>query len=169
LADITYQSLTQAWIAAESGRRAAGGVHQQTLQRLLREYATHVSEQGLITPRAPGPGRRDLDPGPRDRLVARIWAESPDARAALAATADDPMIQLCTDEQLSFLTVGVDSAALRFAPQQLRRVLEQDGTHNDLLGDSALVWSAGRELVGTLRLIPIRLDSVLTRHPGGQA
>lgn len=168
LADIALQALAQSWIAAESGRRAAAGVHYRTLERLMGEYATHVGEQGLITPRTTEDGRRELNPEPRNRLVARIWSESPDARAALAAGAEDPMIQLCTDEQLGFLSSTTAPASLRFAPRQLRRVLEHDGTESGLLADSGVVWSAGRELIGTMRLIPVRIDSVLEKHPGGQ-
>ncbi|WP_214406133.1 hypothetical protein [Pseudonocardia lacus] len=164
LADIAFRSLAQVWIAAGSGRRPPGGIHEQALDRLLVDYARHVRDEGLITPR----GGTSLDSGPRDRLVLRIWSESPTAQAALAAGADDVMIQLCTDEQLDFLSSGTAPVTVRFAPQQVRRVLELQGGRSALLADSGLVWSAGHELIGAVRLLPMRLDAVEWAHTGGQ-
>jgi hypothetical protein len=163
LAGIALQSLDQAWIAAESGRRTPGGASHQTLERLLGEYARHVRSQGLITPRADAV----LESGARDRLAMRVWSASPLAQAALATSAEDVMTQLCTDDQLDYLSTTTDPVLVRFAPQQVRRVLEMRGSQESLLADSGIVWSAGRELIGAIRLLPVRLDAVQTVHPGG--
>jgi hypothetical protein len=173
LSAIALESLDEAWVAIESRRRAAAGVHLQSLDRLLAEYAAQVRDQGLMTPRAgfedgPGRGPKPIGVVARDQLGRRLWTETPAAQRVLSGTASGTMTQLCDDDQLSFLSTSSPPASLRFAPQQVRRVLELEATHPALLADSGIVWSKGRELIGALRLMPVRLDAVRMVHRGGE-
>jgi hypothetical protein len=162
LVEVCRGALELAWPAAETGRRTAPGVYAQRLDRLLGEYGGHVRRHGLL---AAPPLNRDL--APRDALVARIWSETPAALAALRTGVDGDMTQLCRGGQLGYLSTVSEPGLIRFAPQQLRRVLDGDGAHRGLTRDPGIVWSGGGELVGALRLVPLRPESVRQVLGGG--
>jgi hypothetical protein len=161
LVDLCRAALAPAWSAAQSGRRTDAGVYAQRLEVLIGEYANHVARDGLLT--APPHNR---DPKPRDQLASRVWTDSPDAQAVLRTTAGEEMTQLCRGNQVRFLSTVADPGLVRFAPAQVLQVLDADGRHRGLAADPGIVWSAGGELVGALRLLPLRLESV-SRSTGG--
>ena len=92
--------------------------------------------------------------------MTRLWAESATAYPALTADVEGEMPQACRAAQLGYVRTSQVPARVPFAPVQVRRVLEQVPTHPELLADSRIVWCAGKELIGTLRLLPLRLESV---------
>lgn len=154
LLDVCRDALQPAWLAAGSPRE---GMYAQRLDRLLMEYGTDVQREGLLTA-----SRFSSDNGPRDALMSRVWTESPVALAALRTTAGGDMTQLCRGGQLGYLSTAADPGLVRFAPRRLREVLDREGVHKGLLADPGVVWSDGGELVGALRLLPLRPESV--RH-----
>jgi hypothetical protein len=154
LADLCRTALAPAWPAAESSLRTPPGGYSQRLECLLDEYRTHLEAAGLLsTPSF------NHAPAPRDALMARMWAESPAALEALRTRIDGEMTQLCRSGQLGYLSTAAEPALVRFAPAQLRQVLEHDVAHHRLAMDPGVEWSAG-ELVGALRLLPLRPESV---------
>lgn len=155
LVDLCRSALESAWQAAEGARRTPAGVYAQRLDRLLDEYSAHVRHHGLMTP-----PRFSRDLAPRDALMARVWSESPEALAALGTGVDGDMTQLCRSGQLGYLRTVAEPGLVRFAPVQLRRVLEQDSAHHRLTADPGVAWSDGGEFVGALRLLPLRPESV---------
>ncbi|MFC7612881.1 hypothetical protein ACFQV2_03705 [Actinokineospora soli] len=70
------------------------------------------------------------------------------------------MTQLCRGAQLAFLNTVAEPALIRFAPARLRRVFERDGVHTGLAGDPGVVWGENGDVVGALRLMPLRPESV---------
>ncbi|HEV2781152.1 MAG TPA: hypothetical protein VGX25_17340 [Actinophytocola sp.] len=162
LVDVCREALAPVWPAIEVAGRTTPGAVTQRLDRLLGEYGAHVRRHGLMA--AP---RLTRDLRPRDSLVARVWSESPAALAALRTGVDGDMTQLCRSGQLRYLSTVAEPSLVRFGPAQLRRVLEQDGAHQPLAADPGIVWSAGGELVGALRLVPLRPESI--RHVLGGA
>jgi hypothetical protein len=132
-------------------------MYAQRLDRLLTEYGADIRREGLLTA-----SRFSSDRGPRDALMSRVWTESPAALAALRTTAGGDMTQLCRGGQLRYLSTAADPGLVRFAPRRLREVLDREGVHKGLLADPGVVWSDGGELVGALRLLPLRPESV--RH-----
>lgn len=157
LLDVCRDALSPAWHAAGKAMHAKEGVYAQRLARLLAEYGAEVHRDGLLTP-----NRFSNDPAPRDALMARVWTESPAALAALRTTAGGDMTQLCRGGQLGYLSKAADPGLIRFAPRRLREVLDREGVHKGLTTDPGVVWSEGGELVGVLRLLPLRPESV--RH-----
>jgi hypothetical protein len=154
LVDLCREALNPVWPAVEVARPGTPGVFAQRLDRLLGGYGAHVRRDGLM---AAPEHTRDL--GPRDALVSRVWSESPAALAVLRTGVDGDMTQLCRSGQLRYLSTVAEPGLVRFGPAQLRRVLEQDGAHQPLAADPGIVWSAGGELVGALRLLPLRAES----------
>jgi hypothetical protein len=154
LLDVCRDALHPAWLATGSPR---DGMYAQRLDRLLTEYGADIRREGLLTA-----SRFSSDRGPRDALMSRVWTESPAALAALRTTAGGDMTQLCRGGQLRYLSTAADPGLVRFAPRRLREVLDREGVHKGLLADPGVVWSDGGELVGALRLLPLRPESV--RH-----
>jgi hypothetical protein len=70
------------------------------------------------------------------------------------------MTQLCRSGQLRYLSTVAEPVLIRFAPQQLRRVFERNGAYPRLAADPEIMWSEGGEVVGALRLLPLRPESV---------
>ena len=101
---------------------------------------------------------RDL--APRDALMARVWSESPAALTALRTGVGEDMTQLCRSGQLGYLSTVAEPGLVRFAPLQLRRVLDRDSAHHRLAGDPGIAWTDGGEFIGALRLLPLRPESV---------
>ncbi|OKJ95665.1 hypothetical protein [Amycolatopsis sp. CB00013] len=161
LADLCRTALAPAWPAAEATLRTPPGGYSQRLESLLDEYRTHIEGPGLMM--APRFSRASAS---RDALMARKWAEVPEALEALRARVDGDMTQLCRGGQLSYLSTTAEPALVRFAPAQLRQVLEHDVAHQRLVTDPGIEWSAG-ELVGSLRLLPLRPESVRQGIGGG--
>jgi hypothetical protein len=157
LVDVCRGALAPVWPAAEVASRTSPGVYARRLEGLLGEYGAHVRAHGLMTPPELV---RDL--APRDALMARIWSETPSAFAALRTGADGDMTQLCRSGQLGYLSAGAPPGLIRFAPTRLRWVLERDSAHQRLAADPEIAWSEDGELVGALRLLPLRPESV--RH-----
>ncbi|WP_158851434.1 hypothetical protein [Saccharothrix deserti] len=155
LADLCRTALEPAWRAAAAGMPAPDGVYAQRLDRLLGEYGADVRRHGLLAATRFGD-----DHTPRDALMARVWSESPAALAALRVDVDGAMTQLCRGGQLGYLSTGAEPGLVRFAPAGLRRVLEQEGLHRELVADPRVTWGEGGELVGALRLLPLRPESV---------
>ncbi|MBP2324813.1 hypothetical protein JOF56_005198 [Kibdelosporangium banguiense] len=155
LLDVCRTALDPAWPAAEAALRTAQGVYARRLDRLLGEYGVEVRQHGLLAA-----NRFSRSHGPRDDLTALVWSQSPAALAALRTDVDGDMTQLCRSSQLGYLSRTAEPGLLRFAPAQLRRVLEQDGLRNELVSDLGIVWSDGGEYVGALRLVPLRPESV---------
>jgi hypothetical protein len=162
LVGLCRNALSPAWPAAEAAIRTPAGVYSQRLARLLEEYGTQVRRRGLMTTT-----QFTHDLGPRDALMSRVWSESPSALMALRTTAFGDMTQLCRSGQLGYLSTATEPGLVRFAPLQLRRVLERDGAHQRLAADPGVAWSDGGEFVGALRLMPLRPESV--RHVLGGA
>jgi hypothetical protein len=163
LVDLCREALVPAWPAAEAARRTPAGVYAQRLDRLLGEYGARVRRHGLMT--APEFGR---DLAPRDALMTRVWSESPAASTALRTGVGGDMTQLCRSGQLGYLSTVAAPGLVRFAPQQLRRVLERDSAHHRLAADPGIAWSEGGEFVGALRLLPLRPESVRQVLGGAQ-
>ncbi|HEX6343563.1 hypothetical protein [Umezawaea sp.] len=155
LVDVCRTALEIAWPAAAADVTTPQGVYTQRLERLLDEYGADVRRNGLMTATRFGTAR-----GPRDALMARVWAESPAALAALRADGADDMTQLCRSGQLGYLSTGATSGLVRVAPARLRQVLERDGAHAALVADPGVAWSEGGEFVGAVRLLPLRPESV---------
>jgi hypothetical protein len=155
LLDLCRSALAPVWPAAGGTRVTASGVFGQRLDRLLGQYGAHVRSHGLMT--AP---EFSLDPGPRDALTARIWSGSPETLTVLRTGADGDMTQLCRSGQLRYLRTAGEPSLIRFAPSQLRRVFDQDGTYQRLATDPEITWTGGGELVGAVRLLPLRPESV---------
>ncbi|MBE8516433.1 hypothetical protein ILP97_02700 [Amycolatopsis sp. H6(2020)] len=155
LLDLCRTALAPAWAAAEGTRVPSAGVFAQRMDRLLDQYDAHVSGHGLMT--APEFG---LDPAPRTALTARIWSESPESLAALRSGVDGEMTQLCRSVQLRYLSTAARPGLIRFAPAQLQRALDEDGTYQRLAADRGITWTGGGELVGAVRLLPLRPESV---------
>jgi hypothetical protein len=160
LVDVCRGALAPVWPAAEVASRTSPGVYARRLEGLLGEYGAHVRAHGLMT--SPELTR---DVAPRDALMARIWSETPAAFAALRTGADGDMTQLCRSGQLGYLSAGAPPGLIRFAPTRLRWVLERDSAHQRLAADPEIAWSEDGELVGALRLLPLRPESV--RHVVG--
>jgi hypothetical protein len=161
LVDLCRGALEPAWRTAEAELRAASGVYTQRLDQLLAAYAEQVRDHGLLT--AP-PFNRDATA--RDALTTRIWTEGSSA-AKLRAAEDGDMTQLCRGGQLGYLSTGSPPGLVLFAPQQVRRVLERDATQARLAADPRMTWSHDGELVGALRLVPLRPESVRQVLGGG--
>lgn len=155
LLDLCRTALAPVWASAEGTRVPSAGVFAQRVDRLLDQYDAHVSGHGLMT--APDFG---LDPGPRTALTARIWSESPESLTALRGGVDAEMTQLCRSGQLRYLSTAAKPGLIRFAPAQLRRVLDEDGTYQRLAADRGITWTGGGDLVGAVRLLPLRAESV---------
>jgi hypothetical protein len=155
LVDVCRGALEPAWPAAEAALRTPEGVYAQRLDRLLGEYGADVRRHGLMAAT-----QLSRDHAPRDALMARVWSESPAALAALRTEVDGDMTQLCRSGQLGYLSTVAEPGLVRFAPMQLRRVLERDGVHKGLASDPGVAWSEGGEFVGALRLLPLRPESV---------
>lgn len=100
--------------------------------------------------------------------MARVWSESPTALAALRADANGEMTQLCRGGQLSYLSTSTTPGLVRFGPLRLRQMLEQDAVYKGLTADPGIAWSKGGELVGALRLLPLRSESVRQDLGGGR-
>jgi hypothetical protein len=155
LLELCRGALDPAWRAAEAGQRSAPGVYARRLDHLLGEYGARVQHKGLT---ASSPlGRDDAR---RNALLARLWSEAPAALAALRTDDDQPVVQLCRGGQLRYLSTASETGLLRFAPQPLRSVLEQDSAHHRLAADPGISWNEDGELVGALRLVPLRPESV---------
>jgi hypothetical protein len=155
LVDVCRGALTPVWPAVEVAGRTAAGTYARRLEGLLGEYGAHVRQHGLM--KAPE-FTRDL--APREALISRVWSEVPAALAVLRAGADDDMTQLCRSGQLGYLSTVAPPGLARFAPERLRRVLERDSAHQRLAADPGIAWTDGGELVGSLRLLPLRPESV---------
>jgi hypothetical protein len=155
LADLAMAALEPVWPAAESGRDVTPGVLSKGFDRLLHHYDTHVRQRGLLA--APEFGR---DRRARDALTARVWAESAESPAVLRMGADADLMQLCRSAQLRFLRTVNEPELIRFAPAQLRRVLEEQGNARLVTADPRITWSESGEVVGALRLLPLRPESV---------
>ncbi|MGM1057960.1 hypothetical protein [Saccharothrix sp. Mg75] len=163
LVDVCRSALEPAWPAATSALRTSPGVYEQRLDRLLDEYADDVRRRGVFTATA-----FSRDDGPRDLLMARVWSETPAASAALRAEADGEMTQLCRSGQLGYLSTSAEPGLLRFAPARLRRVVRDDGADRGLAADPSVTWGHGGELVGAMRLLPLRMESVRHDVGGGE-
>ncbi|MET9225520.1 hypothetical protein [Lentzea sp. NPDC003310] len=155
LADVCRGALEPAWPAAVTSVRTGEGVYAQRLDRLLGEYGGDVRRNGLLSA-----NRFGGDHAPRDALMARVWSESPTALAALRTEAGGDMTQLCRGAQLGYLSTSAAPGLVRFGPQRLRRLLEQEGVHRGLTADPGITWGEGGEFVGALRLLPLRTESV---------
>ncbi|MEU5693224.1 hypothetical protein [Actinosynnema sp. NPDC020468] len=159
LVEVCRSALAPAWQAAENGERTPEGVYAQRVERLLVEYDAAVRREGLL---AVG---EDVDRA-RDALMARLWAESPAAHAALRTDVGGEMTQLCRSGQLGYLSTTAVPGLIRFAPGRLRRVLEARGEARGPVADPSVAWGDSGELVGALRLVPLRAESV-ARALGG--
>ncbi|KOV87184.1 hypothetical protein ADL03_07400 [Nocardia sp. NRRL S-836] len=155
LTDVCRGALDPAWPAAANAIRTAEGVYAQRLDRLLGEYGAEVRRHGLMAA-----GRFSRDHAPRDALMARMWSESPEALLALRTEATGDMTQLCRSGQLGYLSTSAGAGLVRFGPARLRRVLEHDGVHSGLAADPGITWGEGGDLVGAVRLLPLRPESV---------
>lgn len=155
LLDVSREALHPAWGNAEKAMQTGAGVYAQRLESLLGEYGADVRRNGLMTAT-----RFSRDQGPRDALMARVWSDSPAALAALRTDVSGDMIQLCRSGQLGYLSTTASPGLVRFAPLRLRQVLERDGVYKGLIADPGVAWSEGGELVGALRLMPLRPESV---------
>ncbi|HWO65109.1 MAG TPA: hypothetical protein VNO31_34240 [Umezawaea sp.] len=155
LVDVCRSALEIAWPAAAADLTTPQGVYAQRLDRLLDEYGADVGRNGLMTATRFGSGE-----GPRNALMARVWAESPAALAALRTDGTDDMTQMCRSGQLGYLSTGARSGLVRIAPARLRQVLERDGAHTALVADPGVAWSEGGEFFGAVRLLPLRPESV---------
>ncbi|ONI84544.1 hypothetical protein ALI22I_28740 [Saccharothrix sp. ALI-22-I] len=155
LVDVCRSALEPAWPAAAAVMPTPQGLYAQRLDRLLAEYGGDVRRNGLMTAT-----RFSHDPGPRDALMGRVWSESPVALAALRSDGSSDMTQLCRSGQLGYLSTVTEPGLVRFAPARLRQVLERDGAHKALVADPGVVWSEGGDFVGTVRLLPLRPESV---------
>ncbi|HEX6351854.1 hypothetical protein [Actinophytocola sp.] len=153
LADLCRAALAPAWQAAEGGRRLDRNVLAKHLVRRLGDYGDRVRRHGLLAAGTPGDRRRDA-------LVARLWADSPLAAVALRTGPGTELVQLCRGDQVRYLSTAVSPGLLRFAPGRLRGVLERSHTDRALASDPGITWSDGGELVGALRLVPLRPESV---------
>ncbi|MEU5261137.1 hypothetical protein [Amycolatopsis sp. NPDC021455] len=161
LVDLCRTALAPAWLAAESAVRVPTGEYAKRFELLLAEYDSQVGRQGLISG-----ARLSSDPAQRSRLIARAWAEAPGTLTALMTRAGEDMVQLCRRGQLGYLRTGGEPGLIRFAPAHLRRVLAGDGVHQRIAADPEIEWSDSGELVGALRLLPLRPESV-SRPSGG--
>ncbi|WP_157358206.1 hypothetical protein [Amycolatopsis alba] len=155
VADLVMAALEPVWPATESGRDVTPGVLSKGFDRLLHRYDTHVRRRGLLAPPEFGRDRRA-----RDALTARVWAESADSPAVLRMAADADLTQLCRSSQLRFLRTVNEPELIRFAPAQVRRVLAEQGTARPVTADPRITWSESGEVVGALRLSPLRPESV---------
>lgn len=163
LLDLSQECLRPAWQAIGSGRHNPEGVYAQRTARLLAEYRAHAAGEGLMAVPA-----FVSDSGPRDRLIARQWSESPAAVVALRCRLPDQMTQLCQARQLTSIDREAGGRLLRFAPKPVQRVLEADPVRNQSILQEPMIWTSAGELAGVLRLLPLRLGSVREHHAGGR-
>jgi hypothetical protein len=133
----------------------------------LDVYAEHLARRGVHE--APPFGR----PGERRAvLVDAVWTESQRVAGVLRATISDAGIQqLCGPEELSYLDVAPERADLiRFAPRVVKTVLGRGATHPARQPGvpempppgTDLVWTAGGQVAGVLRLVRLRSGVVET-------
>lgn len=154
LVDLCREALDPAWHAASTAHQPTPGVYAQRLDRLLASYAEHVRDHGLLSvPPLSG------DATARDALTSRIWSETSSAAELRSAESGD-MTQLCRGAQLGYLSTVSPSSLVLFAPHQVRRVLEQNPRQARFAADPRMTWSRDGELVGALRLVPLRAESV---------
>ncbi|MFG1607797.1 hypothetical protein [Actinoplanes sp. NPDC049265] len=162
LVDLGRTALGPVWSAAGAPYRSADADVRREFGRLLKHYREHVDRHGVLSPFSP-----DADPGLRQKLMARIWNRSPAWRAALAGQPGDELTQLCHDGQLAYLSRAAEPRMIRFAPHGLLEVLRRDATDQRIADDPGVVWTRSSELVGVLRLLPLRPESIRHGWDGG--
>jgi hypothetical protein len=76
------------------------------------------------------------------------------------------MTQLCDSRQLTYLSGAGVAGLVRFGPQRLVPVLRRDPTDQQIADDPEIVWTAGGDLVGAIRLLTLRPESIRYRWDG---
>ncbi|MEU4619989.1 hypothetical protein AB0G04_08405 [Actinoplanes sp. NPDC023801] len=148
-------ALEPVWSAAGMPHGSADAEVAREFRGQLDRYRAHVAGNGLLSPIDP-----DADQTSREALMTRAWTGSPDARAALCARPGDRMTQLCATGHLGFLSSTAEPALIRFAPRQLAVLLRRDPGDQRISDDPSILWTRGSEFVGTLRLLPLRPESI---------
>lgn len=142
---------------------------RQLLADLLDEYRAHLQMRGVD--QKPSFSTRSMD---RSRIAGIMWQRSPLVERLLQkATVDEPMLQLCSGDELRVLTASdAGTRLVRFAPQPVRSALASEaGMERELGGLADLEWTESVHLAGALRLVPLRYsgDPVVwsrTEEPG---
>jgi len=149
LVRLCHETLDPLWATVETGSLSEIRDHDR-LKHLVAEYDAGLTARGLMwTPDGAGSASRTA-------LMERVLAGVPDVRQTLRITAADEMRQLSDSRQLSYLSGSAPPAFVRFGPEQLRRVLAD----RSLLDDPGVLWTDDSELIGALRLVPLRAESV---------
>ena len=163
LVELCRAALAPVWSAAEAPYGSTDADVVREFRRLLAGYREHVARNGLMSPFT-----EDADPAPRDALLMRAWTGSSLSRDVLLTRPGDAMTQLCDDSQLGFLSTAAEPALIRFAPWRLVHVLRRDPTDQRIADDPRILWTRGGELVGAVRLTPLRPESIRPGWDGGE-
>jgi hypothetical protein len=155
LTELCRTALEPVWSAAGMPHGSADADVAREFRGLLDRYRAHVVRDGLMSPFDP-----DADQSSREALMTKAWTGSPAARNALCARPGDRMTQLCATGHLGFLSSTAEPALIRFAPRQLVAVLRRDPGDQRIADDPQILWTRRSEFVGTLRLLPLRPESI---------
>lgn len=152
LVRLCHATLEPLWPAVEAGRPPETR-DQGRLEHLLVEYDAGITAQGLMwTP-------DKAESHARTALLERVYALETVRRAMRAQPADE-MRQLCGSRQLSYLSGSAPPSLVRFAPAQLRLVLEEHPAERPVVEDPGIEWNEHSELIGAVRLVQMRPGAV---------
>ncbi len=173
LVDLIQTVLRRCWKDLERGASDALANYVSIESgQLLEVYSEHLARRGVHeAPPFARSGER------RAALVDAVWTESRRVADVLRATKLDAGIQqLCGPEELSYLDVAPERADLiRFAPRAAKALFARGPTRPgsglgggpDIPHPGAdLVWTAGGQVAGVLRLVRLRSGVVETPVEG---
>ena len=160
LAEICQAALDPIWAGGDLHRGTGDAEVEAELRRLLASYGDHIVRHGVLNPFRPGTDGAALE------LAERTWARSQEARDILRGRPDDRMTQLCDSRQLTYISGTGAARLVRFAPQRLLPVLRRDPSDLRIADDPEIVWTESGDLVGAIRLLPLRPESIRYRWDG---
>lgn len=148
LIELTGTALDPFWSSVAAGSPVSRELSGQQAQELVRGYAEHVATHGI---QAALPfGDRSAN---RTALAAQLWRSVPAAAEAVLAEADEPMVQLCSPDQLDSLRTETRHvrALIRFAPP---------GLLGPGVAEGDIIRTGPASVAGTIRLMPLRPGQV---------
>lgn len=157
LVELTRAALDPYWSSVAAGSPASRELSGQQAQEIARGYTEHVATHGIQA--APPFGDSSAI---RTALAAQLWRSVPDAAAAVLAAVEEPMVQLCSPDQLDSLSIETRHvrAPIRFAPPGL---LLSPG-----VAEPDIIRTGPAGVAGTIRLMPLRPGQVDPHETAGQ-